>query len=159
MRLFDLAPAAECSLEPLKRVGFLLEVADLASSALQNVPATLKVAKESISYARQWKPFGKISASDLYFSANKPNQTGLAFEERNVTTPSEISAVISITMAYYYVIWCAYVSEDAADIPQDVEAVPDEAFLGTLRYAIDSGVVQEKGLCEVLQKYYVPGHA
>lgn len=159
MRLFDLAHAAECSLEPVRRAGFLLEVAELVSSALENVPATLQVAKESISYARQWKPFGKICANDLYFSANKPNQTGLAFEERNAITPSEVSAIISITMAYYYVIWCAFVSEDATDIPQDVEAVPDEAFLGTLRYALGSGVVQEKGLCEVLQKYYAPGHA
>ncbi len=62
-------------------------------------------------------------------------------------------------MAYYYVVWCAFVSEGATDIPQDVEAVPDEAFLGILRYAIDSGVVQEKCLFEVLQKYYAPGHA
>jgi hypothetical protein len=154
MRVFSLALAAERNLEPIERVRFLLDVADLVSPALQSVPATLHVAKESIAYARQWKPLGEISANNLYSFANKANQTGLAFEETNATTPSEVSAVISITSAYYYAIWCAYVSEGVVEMPQDVEAVPDEGFHATLRYAIDSGAVQEKSLCEVLQQYY-----
>ena len=156
MRLTDLAATAEHKLDVQARVALLLDVARATLPALRNLPNTVRVAMDAISFIHNWNSHNGASANDLYSYANRRDESGLAFEEKSATTDSEKAAIIASTMAYYYAVWCAYMREGASCMPQDVEAVPDEAFLGTFRFAIASGAVSEEALCKLLEHYLAP---
>jgi hypothetical protein len=92
-------------------------------------------------------------AQKLYSFANSSETDGLAFQETVANNPKELAAIIAITMAYYYTVWCAYIAEGMPNIPEDVEAVPTEAFQGVFQYAVDSNAVTGNKLCELLEQY------
>lgn len=153
MHLNELIAIAEQQLDAQQRVELLLDVAKAVLPALRNIPRTLSVVTEAISFARAWNQHQGCNANELYAYANHSDHSGLAFEEKNATGDSERAAVIASTSAFYYAIWLAYTREGETHMPQDVEAVPYEAFLATFQFAIASGAVKEEVLHTLLEHY------
>lgn len=153
MRLNSLSADAAQKLEPTARAQLLLSVAAAVLPALTHLPKTLKTAEDAIHLASRWKPNGPYRAEDLYSFVNSNEIDGLAFQESVATNSQELAAIIAVTMAYYYTVWCAYVAEGKPDVPEDVEAVPTEAFQGVFKYSLDSAAVRESDICEILEKF------
>ena len=98
MRLSDLAATAQEQLDAHTRIELLLEVARATLPALHNLPNTIDVVTDAISFAHNWNCHHGVSANDLYSYANRSDESGLAFEERNATTDSETAAIIASTL-------------------------------------------------------------
>lgn len=151
MSLKSLITEAEQKLAPISRAQLLLSVAIAVLPVLGGLPCTLKCLEHAIGLATQWKPNDILSAETLYLFANGRETDSLAFQEAVATSARELAAIMTVTMAYYYTVWCAYMAEGQPNTPEDVEAVPVEAFQGVFKYAAESGAVSESELCDVLE--------
>jgi hypothetical protein len=88
---------------------------------------------------------GGGSSRELYDFANKANVRSLAFEEENLQSNEEKSAIATIVMAYYFLIWITSESEGEV-MPEDVELIQDFGFIGVVNYARSNGIVDNKTL-------------
>lgn len=157
MPLHELIATAEQRLDPHQGVELLLDVASAVLPALRNIPNTFSVVTDAISFASTWNKYQGCQADELYAYANRGDGSGLAFEEKNATNDSERAAVMASTCAFYYAVWLAYTREGETHMPQDVEAVPCEAFLATFQFAVASGAVKEEALHTLLEHHLAIG--
>ena len=152
MNLQERVSQAELLLGPQELMGLLVELAEAVLPALDEVPRSQKVASDALTYVHEKSAKGAPVAQDLYAFANQPDGTGLAFEEGNVTQLHEVSAVVTVTCAYYFSIWY-WASLEGWPLPEDVESVPELKLLNIVNYAVQSLAVAESDVLNLLDRH------
>jgi hypothetical protein len=126
-----------------KSIIFLFGVAKIAAKSLP-IESQI-VANAAIAFASNVLLDGGGSSRELYDFANKANVRSLAFEEENLQSNDEKSAIATIAMAYYFLIWITSESEGEV-MPEDVELIQDFGFIGVVNFARSNGIVDNKTL-------------